>query len=850
MKRVEAWRPDWLLLACGAILAAGAIAAYSGTFSAPLLFDDIYAIVHNPTIRHWSTAFWPPGYTTATGRPILNLSLAVNYAISGTAVWSYHALNLAIHVLAGLTLFGIVRQALRLRSGQALRLRSGQALRLRSGQALARRTGAEASLIGFGAALLWTLHPLQTESVTYIVQRAESLMGLFYLLTLYCFIRGIDAERADASGPRAGRASWVWFTLSTVACLLGMGTKEVMVSAPLIVLLYDRTFVAGSFREAWRRRWGLHVALAATWLPLAGLVAGAGWNRNGMSGFDVGITPWAYWLTQFEAVARYLWLSVWPHPLVFDYGTFWARLSTEVVLDALVVLGLAVAVLVALWRRPKLGFLGAWFFAILAPTSIMPGRTQMIVEHRMYLPLAAVIVAGVAGLHTVMRTVRDHGQQDHGPQDHGPRDHGPQDHGPRDHGQQDHGPRDNGKRTTDNGTADHGTTDWLPCGLWSCGQWSCGPVVGSPVVFVVLLLALGLGLLTARRNEDYRSELSIWSDTLAKQPDNARAHTNLGVTWSRMPGQLNQAIAQYEVALRLEPDSAEAHNDLGEALSKLPGRLNDAIVHYEEALRLQPDFAEAHTNLGAALSMVPGRLNESVSQHQEALRLQPDSAEAHNNLGLALAQMPGRLDDAVAQFEEALRLEPDKVEAHYNLALARSKMPGRLNDAIAQYEEALRLKPDYAEAHNNLGLAWSQMPGRLDDAIAQYEEALRRKPDFAEAHYNLGNAWIQTPGRLNDAVAQYQEALRLKPDFVQAHNNLGTAFSQMPGRLNDAIAQYEEALRLKLDLADAHYNMAVALLDMPGRGDEAVAHLEAVLRLQPGNGPARQLLARIRASRP
>ncbi len=99
-----------------------------------------------------------------------------------------------------------------------------------------------------------------------------------------------------------------------------MATKEVMVSAPLLVLLYDRTFVAGSFREAWRRRRGLHLALAATWLLLVGLVASTGWDRSGSSGFAVGIAPWAYWLTQFEAVTRYLWLSVWPHPLVLDYG--------------------------------------------------------------------------------------------------------------------------------------------------------------------------------------------------------------------------------------------------------------------------------------------------------------------------------------------------------------------------------------------------------------------------------------------------------------------------------------------------------------------------------------------------
>jgi len=770
---------DWRGLLCGSVLAVAAIAVYSRTFSVPPLFDDDDAIVNNLTIRHWSTALLPAINTTATGRPILNLSLAFNYAIGGTAMWSYHAVNLAIHILAGLTLFGIVRrtlrlcsgqalrlcsgQALRLCSGQALRLCSGQALRLRSGRALAGWMDGDAVLIGFSAALLWTLHPLQTEAVTYVIQRAESLMGLFYLLTVYCFIRAVGA---DVSGPLAGRApsernprlrwnqghfqtigdsggfpnvakaadaendrsaSWIWFALCVCACLLGMGTKEVMVSAPLIVLLYDRTFVAGSFREAWRQRWRMHAALAATWLPLAGLVAGSGWDRNGASGFDVGIRPWAYWLTQFEAVSRYLWLSVWPHPLVFEYGTFWVKNAAEVAPCALVLVGLAVAVLVALWRWPALGFLGAWFFVILAPTSLMPGRVQMIVEHRMYLPLAAVIVAAVAGLHAVMQRPRDNGPQDHGPQDHGP-----------------------------------------------VALGSCGSVVRGPVVFVVLLLALGLGLLTARRNEDYRSELAIWSDTVAKRPDNERARNNLGLAWSKMPGRLDDAVAQYEAALRLNPDYPEAHNNLGIAWAQMPGRLNDAIAEFQEALRLQPDSAEAHTDLGGALLKIPGRLSDAIAQLEEAVRVKPDYAEAHTNLGLAWAQMPGGLSAAIAEFEEALRLQPDDAEAHNNLGVALAEMPERLDAAIAHYEAALRLNPDYPEAHNNLGIALAQMPGRLNDAVAQFEAALRLNQDYASAWHNLGTSQLNS-GNLPAAAAAFREELRLKPGDTSAQQALAAA---------------------------------------------------------------------------
>jgi tetratricopeptide (TPR) repeat protein len=706
---------------------------------------------------------------------VLNLSLAVNYAVSGMSPWSYHALNLAIHILAGLTLFGIVRRTLRLGSGQAL-------------------APGGATLIASSAALLWTLHPLQTEAVTYTIQRAESLMGLFYLLTLYCFIRAVGAERADASGPQAGRApgeaqatqpasptavrfpSWSWSVLCVAACLLGMATKEVMVSAPVLVLLYDRTFVAGSFREVWRRRRGLHMALAATWLLLIGLVASTGWDRGGSSGFGVGIAPWAYWLTQFEAVTRYLCLSVWPHPLVLDYGTFWVNGLASVAPYALVVVTLAVLVLVALWRWPVPGFLGAWFFAILAPTSIMPGRVQMIVEHRMYLPLAAVIVAGVAGLHLLWRRLGDNGPKDYRQQDHGPRDHRLRDNGPRDHGPRDHGPLTTGPK--DRGPVVLGSAVlWLRRRLSAvCSLLVRSPVVCGPVVLLVVL-ALGLGFLTLRRNEDYRSKLAIWGDTVARCPNNERAHFNLANALSKTPGLMEDAIAHYETALRLKPDYAEAHNNLADALARMPRRMNDAIAHYEAALRLNPGYAQAHNNLGAALERIPGRMNDAIAHYETALRLNPDYAEAHNNLGLAWSKAPGRLDDAIAQYEAALRLRPDYAQAHNNLGVALERIPGRLNDAIAQYQETLRLKPDSAEAHNNLGLVWSQLPDRLNDAIAQYREVVRLQPDYAPGWHNLGVNLFRA-GDLPAAAAAFREELRLSPNDPAAQRALATVLKQ------------------------------------------------------------------------
>lgn len=158
---------------------------YRGTLAAPLIYDDRLWITWNPSIQHLGSivdVLAPPPGSVVFGRPVLSLSLALNYAVSGENAWSYHLANLGVHMLAALALFGIVARTLDLRPALVPFAR-------------------DRTLAAFAVALLWALHPLQTESVTYVIQRAESLMGLFYLLTLYCFIRGAAAPAPTVATP-------------------------------------------------------------------------------------------------------------------------------------------------------------------------------------------------------------------------------------------------------------------------------------------------------------------------------------------------------------------------------------------------------------------------------------------------------------------------------------------------------------------------------------------------------------------------------------------------------------------------------------------------------------------------
>ncbi len=200
------------------LIAAAAAAAYGNSLAGEFVFDDHAWIEQNLGIRHlwrlWQVLF-SPNAALLGGRPMVSMTLAVNYAMGGTNVWGYHAVNLAIHILAAWTLYGVMRRTLTL-------------------PCLQKRFGSFAVPLAMTISLLWVIHPLQTEAVTYIIQRTEALMGLFYLLTLYCFLRGATAEgsgvRGQGAGVSAGSSSFilhpssfilppvVWYVASVLAC--------------------------------------------------------------------------------------------------------------------------------------------------------------------------------------------------------------------------------------------------------------------------------------------------------------------------------------------------------------------------------------------------------------------------------------------------------------------------------------------------------------------------------------------------------------------------------------------------------------------------------------------------------
>lgn len=544
-------------------------ATYGNSLSGPFLFDDQSYIVDNPSIRR----LWPPTWLGEPlgHRPVAALSFAVNHALAGLESTAFRAGSLLVHLLAAAVLW-----------------------------ALLRRLPAPLPAIALPAALLWGVHPLNSECIHYVSQRTDLLMGLCALLTLYGAVR------------RFGGGAPVWEAIAVGCCALGMGSKESMAAVPLLVLLVDRTFYAGDFAAALRERAGLYGGLAATWA----IVAHGLWSRphGDTIGLGLGVTAWDYLLSQSQMLCTYLARSLWPHPLVFDYGPARAVGLGEAWLPALLIVALLALAGVALRRWPAWGLLGAWFFLLLAPTSsVVPIVSEVGAERRMYLPLVGLVVAAVlAGRALVGAAAMAPGR----------------------------------------GAVPRGRS-WLSTGL-------------------VALTAGVLGLTTRARSEDYESAVRIWRTVVEVMPANPRGHVNLAAALER-EGNVAAAEARYREALAVDERFAEAHAGLG-ALLGAQGRRAEALDHLRTAARLRPRDARAQVNLGIALRS-QGHIEEATARYRRALELEPTMAQAHFNLGNALAEA-GDLAGARQHYRQALATRPDYPAARRNLRIVSERLEG------------------------------------------------------------------------------------------------------------------------------------------------------------------------------
>jgi len=690
-ERHLSWKSWWVVL----FLAVAIFGCYANSLKGGFIYDDFIDIFANSSVRR----LWPLSqlffvkmgdHWYVLSRPIPNLTFALNHAIGGFEPFGYHLFNVGVHVAATLALFGIIRRTL----SESLGLVSAGLL-----------------------ALWWGIHPLQTESVAYVTQRYESIMGLFVLLTVLAFVVSTRARR-----PRA------WQSLALFTLLLALYSKEVAVGTPLVIFLYDRAFVSGSFREAFRRHRFFYLGALILWGAFLFLQLQAT-PRGSFAGYGLGTRWWEYAQSQPGVILHYLRLGLVPHPLVFDYMWPAPAGAMDWVPQTLVLAGLLGATGWALVRHPKVGFLASAIWIYLAPTSSVLPILDRAVEHRMYLSLAPLLVL----------------------------------------------------------------TGW---GLsWICDRAGAFEQPGKRKM-VLILGALGVSALavaTMVRNMDYRSQLSIWNDTVQKVPTNPRAWLNLGVSLDRA-GRILEAEAALRTAIKCRPDlpSPLAAHNLGNLLLR---QNNPESLHFLEMAATQSPHEPVFT-----VSYVMGLLR--VGQVEKAVGILRETASSRMLREGDCRRIAGAFqrvshpEEAEAMLRRALEFDPRASRTLWELAHHLIRV-GKLQEGRAFLEQAIQNQRDPKEAA--LTAAWVLQLNHKDvEASERLEAILRKSASDPRAMARL--AWLRATSP-DASVRNGKEALRLASAVIAANpsrtadllDTLAAAQAEV-GQFAEAVATQERIL--------------------------------------------------------
>jgi tetratricopeptide (TPR) repeat protein len=719
-------RPGIFHLLAVLALAIVCLAAYSNSLRGPFIFDDHRNIRNNEGL-HWTDLSWS-GVVSAvrqspsSSRPVANISFALNYYFGKHDVWGYHAVNIVIHLLCSVIVYFLALATLR-RVTPTENTRPEPSV---------------AHWIALSAALIFVSHPIQTQAVTYIVQRMTSLCTLFYLAALLLYIYGRETERPARP--------WAWWAGGLACWLLALGSKQIAATLPLVVLLYEWYFFQ-DLSTRWVKKNAKYGLLALGLFALAASVylGDQPWQRFAAVYDQRYFTLSERLLTQLRVVVFYLSLLVYPHPgrlnLTHHFSTSQSLLDPMSTLLSLIGLCALLGLAIGLARRQRLvSFCLLWFFLnLVIESSVIP--LEMVFEHRLYLPMVGVALLA-ARLMYALAAARP-------------------------------------------GWAIAATASI--CLLFTLGayqrnhDWRDALTLWTDAVEKSPKHARAQYNLGTAFHERGQVEKAVihYSKAVEQKRNYHEAYVNLGNA-KRDLGRFRESLAHYQEALVIQPRSAKAHNGLGVILLHL-GNVENAAVHFRKAIRLGEELgeelAEAYTNLGIVLGM-QGHYEESIAHHEKALRIASGFAEAHLNLGEAL-RGAGRLDDAVARYQLAVKLKPELAEAHINLAVVLGSL-GRYEESISHYREALRHRPDSAKAHINYAWALATCPeAHIRDGRRALEHAKRAKRFLGEEY-----PWVLvTLAAANAEVGNFKEAVRWQNRAVEI-----------------APEQHKEDLRRLLDL--------------------------------------------------
>ncbi len=658
---------------------------YSNTFLNSFHFDDIPSILEKPWIRGLDKI---PQFLNREGlfqRPLVILSFNINYAISEFEVWSYHLFNILLHAITTLLVYMFVQRVL-----SFLKDFSSE-----SG----------ISSLSFFIAVVFALHPLNTQSVTYISSRSSIMVTAFYLVALILFFDGFKRWK------QTGEKGWGYFICSGICFFLGGLSKEIIVTFPAMLFLFHYYFINRESPKAWFSTYSKWIFLL--FIPLLAYVGYKQLFAGGLlSASNAYLKPGAWFLTQTSVVPfEYLRKMLFPFNMNIDidfpvldnwlqpanwmgiaalgvFLFFWIRVST------------CVSKFDEVGRRLA-GFGIAWILLTLLPTSSFIPLLDVAVEHRTYLPMVGYAFI-VAGCFSRLKA----------------------------------------------GFEDVSPITFIPT----------KNLVNGCAVLILILFSLGV----VTRNEDWKDEVTLWSDAKKKSPNLVRPYNNVGEAYDKL-GKYDEAIAEFKEALKINPNYFFGLNNLGNIYGK-QRKLPEAIEYFKKALKQKPDYSPAHYNLARALHL-SGKRKEAAESYRKSIKSNPYFEQAFYNLAY-LAMELSLFDEALENFEKFLAMQPNHSKAHFGAGNA-FMMKGQLDLALAEYRKSAQLDPSFAFPYLNIANIQMQTKN-IPAAIENFEKALSINPNMPNVHMSLGMVYHQFQRNTEKALEHLKESLRLDPEQQRA----------------------------------------------------------------------------------
>jgi protein O-mannosyl-transferase len=716
------------------------ILVYSNTFLSPFHFDDIYIIVDNSDIKHllnlgniWN--LFPSRFITC-------LSFALNYQVHQLNVIGYHIVNLLVHISTAILLWWLIN------------------LTLLTPVMKKERLSQQAKLISLFIALFFLTHPIQTQGVTYIVQRATSLATLFYLSSLSCYtkFRLLENEKL-ASGSR------VFYSAALIIAVIAMFTKEMAITLPLAICLYEFSFFKTTKSFKYKQLIPFLVTLVI--IPLTILISKSSIVRDMRANEgSINIPPWHYLWTKLIVMVTYVRLAFLPfnQNLDYDFPIFTHLLSAPVIFG-LFFLILCIVIAVRLFRSYRLASFGILFFFLTLSFewSIIP-IPEVLYEHRLYLPMAGFSIFLITSLYYLL----------------------------------------GGKNPKAMLTivviliTAYSILTYVRNNVWKNDLTLWDDTVHKSPHKARPYSNRGL----AYQNQgNFNRALLDFNKAIEIDPGYTIVYYNRGLAYQNQ-GKLDQAIAEYDKTIEINPSYAEAYNNRGLAYQN-KGDLKQAIADYDRTIAIKPSYAIAYYNRGNVYQS-KGDLDQAIAYYNKAIEINPDYPDAYNNRGL-IYQNKGDLDRAIADYNKAIKINPIYADAYNNRGLIYQNK-GDLDRAIADYNKAIEINPSLSSTYSNRGAAY-QNKGDLDQAIADYNKVIAINPKDAGVYSNRGAAY-QNKSDLDQAIADYNKAIEIDPSYAVAYYNRGLVY-QSKGDLDQAISNYNKAIEINPNYAVAYNNRAV-----------------------------------------